>query len=78
MTATLEEYVSAYLRDIRPRDGFEAELLSCLLHDRHHLYPVEAAEEHSRARWIVAGAFAGVVSASGVAYIAVRRHRGAA
>ena len=79
MTATLDDCVSAYLRSIRPRAGFEAELLTSLRHDRHRLYPLAAAaEDHPRARWIVAGALAGVESATGVAYVAVRRHRGAA
>ena len=76
---TMDEQLSSYLRSIGPREGFGPELLACLLHDRYRLEPLGPAAEHSRSRWLMAGAVAGVLSATGAAYAAVRRHhRGAA
>lgn len=76
---TLNERLSLCLRATRPRDNFSAELLESLLQDRYRLQPLGPAAEHSRSRWLLAGAVAGVLSATGAAYVAVRRHhRGAA
>ena len=76
---TLDERLAACLRATRPRENFSAELLASLLHDRYRLQPLGPAAEHSRSRWLVAGAVAGFLSATGAAYVAVRRHhRGAA
>lgn len=77
MTAVAESAVVSVLREIRPRDGFATELLAALVQDPSHLYALDPAIERSRTRWIVAGAVAGVVSATGVVYLAARRHRAA-
>lgn len=79
MTAALEHKIASVLRGIRPRAGFAAELLAALTEDPHRLGTIDTASERSRTRWIVAGAVAGVVSATGVVYLAARKHnRGAA
>lgn len=78
MTMAAEHAVASVLREIRPRDGFAIELLASLIQDPSRLYALDPAIERSRTRWIVAGAVAGVVSATGVVYLAARRHRGAA
>ena len=78
MTSATERIVTQFLQEIRPRDSFATELLASLLNVPHRLHALDTASERSRTRWIVAGAVAGAVSATGVVYLATRRHRGAA
>jgi hypothetical protein len=78
MTLVVERKVAACLRDIRPRDRYAAELLAALTGEPARLHSLAAHAERSRTPWLVAGAVAGVVSATGVVYLAARRHRGAA
>lgn len=78
MTARWEEQLRVCLREIRPRDGFAAELLAALTHDAVALYAVGDTLRGSRSRWVVAGALAGVVTATGAVYLAARRHQGGA
>lgn len=79
MTLATENKIACVLRDIRPRTSFATELLAALTEDPQRLYSLEFGGERPRTRWLVAGAVAGVVSATGVAYLATRRHhRGAA
>lgn len=78
MTLTAERAVATVLREIRPREAFATELLAALIQDPNRLYALDTSSERLRTRWIVAGAVAGVVSATGVVYLAARRHKGAA
>ena len=78
MISVTERVVAQVLREIRPRDSFATELLASLLQDPHRLHALDTASERSRTRWIVAGAVAGAASATGVVYLAARRHRGVA
>lgn len=80
MTLALENRIAGYLQAVRPRDGFGAELLLALNQDPHRFEPLSQLTARSRTRWLVAGAVAGVVSATGAAYLGVRRrnHRGVA
>lgn len=66
------------LREVRPREGFAAELLAALTGDALLLYAVGGTMREARSRWLVAGALAGVVTATGAVYIAARRHQGGA
>ena len=78
MSLDVERAVATVIREIRPRDGFATELLASLIQDPSRLYALDTSSERSRTRWIVAGAVAGVVSATGVVYLAARRHKGVA
>ena len=78
MTPALDRKIATCLKDVRPRKGFGAELLAALTEDPSRLHALEAHGHRSRAHWVVAGALAGVVSATGVVYLAARKHRGAA
>ncbi len=76
MTFAGEDRVIAVLRDIHPRPGFEGELLASLLRDTGRLRALSPEAHGHRSRWVVAGALAGVVSATGAVYwTARRRHR---
>lgn len=79
MTLALENEIANYLRSMRPREGFAAELFAELTHDPQRIHALGPIATRSRARWIVAGAVAGVVSATGAVYLGSRlRHRGVA
>ncbi len=79
MTLALENEIARYLCSIGPRDGFVAELFAELTHDPQRIHPAFPVATRSRSRWIVAGAVAGVVSATGALYLGSRlRHRGVA
>jgi len=78
MTPALDKKIAACLKDVRPREGFEAQLLVALTEEPARLHGLAAHGARSRTPWVVAGAVAGVVSASGVVYLAARRHRGVA
>lgn len=80
MTLAVEWKVATLLREVRPRDGFRSELLDSLTRTPLHLSDFDGATHPWRTRWIAAGAIAGVVSATGAAYLAHRNHhrRGAA
>ena len=79
MTLALEQKIADSFRAIRPREGFEAGLLAVLIHEPVALHPLESFDDRARKRWLVVGAVAGVVSATGAVVIgARRRHRGAA
>lgn len=80
MSLVVERKVAAHLRGIRPREAFVAELLGELMTSPHTIYLSEDVDARPRTRWLVAGAVAGVVSATGAVYLAARRHhhRGAA
>lgn len=70
----IDELVIDSLRSIRPRDGFAAELFVLLSNDAA-LPRLAAAHPAARGRWLRVGTVAGVLSATGVAYWGVRRHR---
>lgn len=80
MTLAVERMIATLLREVRPRDGFQSELLDSLTRPSLHLADFDGATHPWRSRWIAAGAIAGVVSATGAAYLAHRKHhrRGAA
>lgn len=79
MTLALEQKIADSFRAIRPRDGFAAELLAALAHEPVALHPLGSFDDRARKRWLVVGAVAGVMSATGAVVIgARRRHRGAA
>jgi hypothetical protein len=71
--------LSSTLRGIRPRDGFGPELWACLLDEGHGYGLVEIyGGDARRRRWLVVGAVAGMVSVTGLAYAAARKHHGGA
>lgn len=74
MTLALENEIASFLRTVRPRDGFTAELRVALTHDPERLHALGPVADRSRTRWVVAGAaVAGVVSATGAVYWGTRR-----
>jgi hypothetical protein len=81
MTLAVEWKVATLLRTVRPRDDFQSELLGSLTRTPVHFSAIDGSMHPSKTRWIAAaGAIAGVVSATGAAYLAHRKHhrRGAA
>ncbi len=78
MSRPLEARLRTLLCEIRPRPGFATELLWSLTHDVQPLHGVGTTERRPRSRWVMAGALAGVVTATGAVYVAARRHQGGA
>ena len=79
MTLALEQKIAESFRALRPREGFAAELHAVLINEPVALHPLASFDDRARKRWLVVGAVAGVVSATGAVVIgARRRHRGAA
>lgn len=79
MTMAAENKIATVLQEVTPRPGFSAGLMTILIQDRNRLPSLDSAVGRSRTRWIVAGAVAGVVSATGAVYWgARRRHKGVA
>lgn len=80
MTHNFEWAIARSLRDVRPREGFAAELILALSHDLHDLSVLTDTAGKSRTRWLVAGAVAGVMSATGAVVWGARRrqHKGVA
>jgi len=70
-----EATVADYLRSIRPRPGYQAELLGVLTRASDHPHVPGDPMTSARFRWVVVGTIAGALSATGVAYLGVRRHR---
>lgn len=70
-----EDLITASLRSLYPREGFQAELHGSL--GRAATRPRLAVDSPvpGKGRWLVVGTVAGVVSATGAAYWGVRRHR---
>lgn len=79
MTTNTDAVLSSVLRGIRPRHSFGPELWACLLDDGHGsgLVGIYGGTARRR-RWLVMGAVAGMVSVTGLAYAAARKHHGGA
>lgn len=78
MRADVDELLITLFQGICPRVGFGAELLAAIMDDSGVLTDISSAEVHRRRGWLMAGAVAGVISATGVVYVAARRHHGGA
>lgn len=76
MTLAVEWMITTLLREVRPRDGFQSELLDSLTRTSLHLADFDGAPHPWSSRWIAAGAIAGFVSATGAACLVhLKRHR---
>ncbi len=78
MTLDLDNLLTAVFREVRPREGFAAELLTMLTQEGRPLLAIDDPVGRPRFRWVLAGAVAGVVTATGAVYVAARRHQGGA
>lgn len=78
MSLDLDDAVAICLREVRPRVGFAGELLAALIQDPPLIQVVDDTLQRQRSRWLVAGAVAGVVTATGAVYVAARRQHGRA
>jgi hypothetical protein len=74
----IDELVQAVLLSVHPRRGFETGLHATLVASDPSWVLEDVRHAHVVSRWRVAGAVAGLATASGALYFGRKRYRGAA